>query len=324
MNAFYTFLQTAQPDMASESADPARPSGLCALPAYSFARIDGPDTLKFLQGQATCDTANITPTRSVAGACCNLKGRMYTSFLAAMPAADALLLRMSSDLVATTVTTLGKYIVFSKAEICAADHVVIGLFGAGAADAVSEFFGAAPAAAGDSVVRGDNLAIHRDDNRFECWLSPESAVSFWHSAGAILPVATAADWELHNIRAGVTDICGATAEEFLPQMLNMQITGGVSFSKGCYTGQEVVARMQYRGKVKKRMYRALAEGSVPAIGETVTDSDGHKAGHIVACAPVAEHRAEVLAVIVNDKSASARCEAGATLSLLELPYPTDP
>lgn len=301
--------------------------GFCLLPDIGFAAIDGPDALKFLQGQATCDSNNINRGNTSAGAFCNLKGRIYSSFHAALPADERLLLRMSRDLVTDTVATLGKYIVFSKAEIAdtSDDYIGLGVFGADAGDAIEHLWGSRPAALNHAVSGDAGCAWQRDaaGEMFECWIATARAAQTIATLSEVLPPRAPADWYRGEIRLGMGRVVAATAGEFLPQMLNMQAIGAVSFSKGCYTGQEVVARMQYRGKVKRRMFRASAATTTPQAGDAILDGNGSACGHVVQAVQTAPGQTELLAVITISAVESATCAEGSPLTIEALPYPLE-
>jgi tRNA-modifying protein YgfZ len=130
------------------------------------------------------------------------------------------------------------------------------------------------------------------------------------------------------VRAGVGQVFGATRELFIPQMINLQAVGGVSFKKGCYTGQEIVARMQYLGKLKRRLQRlSVAQGELPVVGsELFSPVHGSSVGEVVLAAAT-EGGAELLAVLQEDAVADGRIHLGSAdgpgLKLLELPYQLD-
>jgi folate-binding protein YgfZ len=134
-------------------------------------------------------------------------------------------------------------------------------------------------------------------------------------------------WQLLDIRAGLPTVFDTIVEAFVPQMLNMHLVNGVSFSKGCYTGQEIVARMHYLGKLKRRMYRVAVEGDCPASGADLyspQSQSGQGSGKIVMSAASADGVCEALAVIevANAEAGQLRLndENGAKLEILELPY----
>lgn len=295
---------------------------------YGFLSIIGPDTVKFLQGQTTCDVAKISTELATLGAYCTPKGRMICSFLAASPAENTIYLRMRQDICASSLAVLSKYIVFSKADIADASEQLkaYGFYGAEAATWLKGLFGSLPAARFGSVSAEDKTLIQIDEagEQFELWLKADNAAN--DLANCTVTEGTTDDWTTINIHAGIGDVCAATQEEFIPQMLNMDITGAVSFSKGCYTGQEVVARMHYRGKSKRRMYSAqfienntannIAEGAVVHI-----DGESQAVGHVV---QVSNNAA--LLVLTEEAAKQSKLQLGdqtVALSFTPLPYAVD-
>lgn len=145
---------------------------------------------------------------------------------------------------------------------------------------------------------------------------------------AQLPQAPLNDWLLAQVRAGVGQVFGATRELFIPQMINLQALGGVSFKKGCYTGQEIVARMQYLGKLKRRLQRLrLVAAELPAVGvELFSPVHGSSVGEVVLAAQAGD-AIELLAVLQEDAVNDGRIHLGSSegppLTLLDLPYQLD-
>lgn len=236
------------------------------LDNFGFLSIAGKDAVKFMQGYSTCDLADIGPGNSGIGAVCNLQGRMVASFRVATTEAG-LLLRMDRALVPAVEEFLKKYIVFSKAEMLdvSGDVHCFGVFGE--IDGV----GSEPR----TRLTGDVSEIVRvAPGRFEVWTrradyEPEGAGT-----------ATADEWWQAEIADGMAWVSAATKEEFMPQMLAYHEIGGVDFDKGCYLGQEIVARMQYRGAVNRKLHRGNATGPVN-VGDPVTTNDGKNVGLVV-------------------------------------------
>jgi len=309
---------------------------LTYLGQYDFLSLKGPDSRTFLQGQTTCDWRQLGIQQASWGSYCNSKGRMMASFIGGFLADDHILLRMRRDIAADTRDTLAKYIVFSKAEI---DYqpgrwLALGLSGSDARSLLASLGLAEPGAymaqsissSAAQSAPGHALAVQLDQagERFEIWLDADAAESAWQSLSDRTTLCSGEDWQRDNIRAGLADICAATRDEFLPQMLHYQLIGGLSFKKGCYTGQEVVARMHYRGSLKRRLYRGQYSGEVQlAEGERLFAEGSQSVGQIV-------HRAhgpegtEVL-VTLTKTSAKApdtlRSEGGVSgLELQPLPY----
>jgi tRNA-modifying protein YgfZ len=207
-------------------------------------RIHGPDTDKLLQGQLTCDITNLENGNAIPGALCDVKGRMITSFFAYRPQRDHILLLMHSGLLQSTLATLKKYAVFYKTEVTD-DTANIVAFGINHPN-------------GGLDTHEGTIAVNNNRSIYLCTV--RDATSMWQKLNANCQPAALSFWEYLSIRDGLGEVRPETSEEFIPQMLNFQHTGAVNFRKGCYTGQEIVARMQYLGKLKRRMYRLRLEG----------------------------------------------------------------
>ncbi|MBH9385729.1 folate-binding protein YgfZ [Pseudomonas aeruginosa] len=290
--------------------------------------VRGPDAAKFLQGQLTCNLAYLNDETSGLGGRCNIKGRLLSSFRI-LPEGDGLLLAMAGELLEAQLADLKKYAVFSKASLAdeSAAWLRIGL--RDASEALRALGIDTPAESGRIARHGDLLAVALGDARVELWVPAQRAEAVLATRREHSREAPLDDWLLGQVRAGVGQVFGATRELFIPQMINLQAVGGVSFKKGCYTGQEIVARMQYLGRLKRRLYRlALGGDEVPAPG-TGLFSPVHSTsvGEVVLAARTPENSVELLAVLQDDAVAAGRISLGsaegAPLVLLNLPYTLD-
>lgn len=304
------------------------------LSHYGLLRLQGPDSEKFLQGQITCNAAETNPALSTPGAYCTPKGRTVCSFQLARPAADQFLLRMRGDLLDSAAKTFGKYIVFSKAKLTVADDLLaLGLHGPNVAAMLQGIAAPLPVGRNGTAAWRDGLLLARDDsgNRFEYWGPAAAAAELWTLCAAQCRPAGGRYWDWLNIRAGEAEICAATTETFLPQMLNYHLNGAISFKKGCYTGQEIVARTHYRGQVKRQLLRATLTGPAPLPGSDIADASGKTVGNVVDSVAIDDRDTELLAVVSGAAvAASDEDEAqnepaklsagGAILRPLPLPY----
>lgn len=334
MNTAQTFLQTIGASeingdsvFADEPADLAQLDGndvLMPLSLYGLLAVTGPDAEKFLQGQLTCDVAATNAALSTPGAFCTPKGRMVCSFQLARPEPERVLLRMRADLLDTASATLQKYIVFSKAKLERLDDtIVIGLRGPNTRTMVQEFIGATPGEKHGTIVHNDSIVIQRDDEGewFELWAPLVDAQKFWSCYRERGTAMGSRYWRWLNIRAGEAEVCAATAEMFIPQMLNYHITGAVNFKKGCYTGQEIVARAYYRGQVKRHLIRATLAAAAPLPGAAVEDEAQRSIGNVVDSVQIDDLRSEVLAVSGAEENTDKPLSIGGTaLQPLALPY----
>lgn len=302
--------------------------------------VQGTDSEKFLQGQLSCDVAAVTENISCLGTACSPQGRVYSSFrIMRSPQNNvenesAFLLRMKDDITETTLTTLKKYIVFFKSEISNTnDNLVgIGVFGDHSDTLIQEIFNQTPQNNNDVIFKEETIIIRTTgaNARFECWSTPEVAKKNWLKLSKNSIIATNNSWALEDIKAGIGDISSATIDQFIPQMLNYQAIGAINFNKGCYTGQEIVARTQYRGKSKRHMVRILATGA-PLLnaGMNLTDSkNGKNIATIVSAALVGENTQQALVVILEDMidnlTALALENNIFNVEILSLPYTLTP
>ena len=207
------------------------------LEHFGFLKISGVDAVNFLQGYTTCDLAALTDDSAQLGAVCNIQGRMLASFIVIRQGQD-LVLRMHKSLVPKTIAFLTKYIVFSKAELA---DISENLYCYGAPNAKS----AASESPYPTMTDNGTITINLG-NREEHWTAADKTIV---TTGVI------ERWTDAELDAGIAWVDENSCEAYLPQTLNYHQLGGISFTKGCYLGQEIVARMQYRGKLKKSLHR---------------------------------------------------------------------
>jgi hypothetical protein len=302
-------------------------AALCDLGDLGVLSLSGPDSTKFLQGQSTADFSQLVPGGALRGACCNLQGRVFTSFVA-VATDTGLLLMMHRALVAPSLQTLAKYAVFSKTSLADASDAyrILGLAGDQAA-AVLATLGLRIPDRGSALAADGTLVLHCGDTRFLLAAPAAQAQTRWlelegHARPAGLPL-----WHLLDIRAGHADVRPETCDQFLPQMLNYHHSGAVSFTKGCYTGQEVVARTQYRGKLKRHLHHlSMATTTAPAPGSQILmPGDANPAGTVVLAAPAGTDRCEALVVLRDEACNVSVLEFGGgpiAVEFLPLPYAT--
>ena len=299
----------------------------CPLSHEGVLAVRGVDASKFLQGQLTCNLDYLSEAKATLGARCTQKGRMQSSFRILLEG-DGVLLAMASELIEAQLLDLKKYAVFSKSKLSDESASWV-RFGLSHGDAALASLGLELPQDTDSVVRANDLiAIRVSPARAELWVRAEQADDIRNLLAAQLPEGSLNDWLLGQIRAGIGQVFGQTREEFIPQMINLQAVGGVSFKKGCYTGQEIVARMQYLGKLKRRLYRlTLADNGVPEPGiELFSPVHASSAGNVVLAARTGSG-VELLAVLQADAVENGNIRLGnpegQALLLSELPYTLD-
>ncbi|WDH36776.1 YgfZ/GcvT domain-containing protein [Pseudomonas chlororaphis] len=299
----------------------------CSLSHEGVLAVRGPDASKFLQGQLTCNLNYLSDSQSSLGARCTQKGRMQSSFRILLEG-DGCLLAMATELLEPQLADLKKYAVFSKAKL-SDESALWARFGLGNADTLLAGLGLELPPEDGAVARNDGLiAIRVSADRTELWAPADQAEVLREKLAAQLPKGDLNQWLLGQIRAGIGQVMPATRELFIPQMLNLQAIGGVSFKKGCYTGQEIVARMQYLGKLKRRLYRlALNAEELPEPGTPLfSPTHGSSIGEVVIAAR-AEQNIELLAVLQAEAAEDGNLHLGALegpgLHLLDLPYQLD-
>jgi hypothetical protein len=262
--------------------------------------VTGPDRAAFLQGQLTQDVAVARPDRSALAGWADPKGRLHFAghfFAMAIGSDEALALLVPASTAPELLKRLRMYILRARVVATIAEVSVTGVLGAAGPD------GPAPA----------GLRLAGPEER---WLLLGEAPA----AGGAVPCSRD-EWQLAEIRAGQPVILPATSAEFVPQWVNLDLLGGISFTKGCYTGQEIVARMKYLGRVKRRMHRFAASASPPSPGAALHGPRG-AAGQVVSSA-AAPAGCEFLAVMILDDLAGPVFldEAGTVpVTRLDLPY----
>ncbi len=305
-------------------------NALVELSHQGVISVIGSDAGKFLQGQVTCDITELTETSRL-GMHCNHKGRALFSFRAIQLTNDHIALRMPLEMRETAKQALGKYIVFSKAELHDRSHQFkrLGIAGTDAESLLTTHLTRPPQSTQAVSHLDEGCLIKLSDNRYECWLPDEQADALKAELAENTTIEDANYWTLLDIRDGIGEIYPSSAELFIPQMLNYQVLGGISFDKGCYTGQEIVARMQYLGKLKRQMYRARLEiaTEVPRPGDDIyTEGSQQSVGNIVSVALTDPGNTSAEALIVLTKEVaeanSVFLDPACTrkLTLLSLPY----
>jgi folate-binding protein YgfZ len=299
----------------------------CTLSHEGVLAVRGVDAGKFLQGQLTCNLNYLSDNRASLGARCTQKGRMQSSFRILLEG-DGVLMAMATGLIEPQLADLKKYAVFSKSKLTDESAAWV-RFGLESADTALTALGLDLPTDTDSVARHESLiAIRVSPGRAELWAPAGQADTLTSRLSAQLAKADLNQWLLGQVRAGIGQVMPTTRELFIPQMLNLQAVGGVSFKKGCYTGQEIVARMQYLGKLKRRLYRLQLDASeLPEPGTALfSDTHGSAIGEVVIAARTGQN-IELLAVVQAEAAQGGSLHLGALagppLQLLDLPYELD-
>jgi folate-binding protein YgfZ len=284
----------------------APPAADCALVDLSDLRliaVAGPDARDFLQGQLTNDVRALSPTQSQLSAHCSPKGRMLASFRV-FQVDESFYLQLPRSRLAATLQRLRMFVLRAKVTLeDASDRLVrVGISGACTPRLLRGRFPALPEHDNGVSGEGDLVAIRipGTTTRFEILGATDQVAGLWDTLMAEATVVNSDYWSLLDIRAGLPTVYTETADAFVPQMVNMQLIEGVSFTKGCYTGQEVVARMQYLGKLKRRMYLAeIRTEKPPKPGDELhsrSSTSEQACGWVVDARPNATGHFELLAV----------------------------
>ncbi len=315
---------------ADQTASSPKSTTLTLLGHERLLTFSGKENRKFLQGQLTCDVDALTHGEITNGACCNPKGRMVANFRM-FAANEDLIASLPADQVEHLKAHLSKYAAFFRTVSITEstnEWVRMGVSGKNASQIISELTGQNTPTANALCLwnMGIVAAISSHASRFELWIKPEHAQTVWQQLSVHATVVNTTQWQLDDMKEGLAWITEASRESWIPQHLNWQAVNGVSFSKGCYTGQEIVARMKYLGKLKSHMYRFTAKlDSPPATGAIVNNSSGKKTGEVVIALPGIQDEIEILAVIRKDDAETGLltlAENNTPLELKELPYTT--
>lgn len=293
--------------------------------------VIGPEAEKFLQGQLSCDIAIVSGGRSLLGAHCNIKGSMI-SLCRVMPVADGFWLRTERALLDKAQTNLKKYMIFSKAESQDRSEEILGLGiqGATAVATLSEAGLTVPTGEGELTAIEGGIVVRVPGDRFEIWLTADELPALLDKLLANASLSGTDHWQASEIAQAIPALTPETLETFIPQMTNLQALDGVSFTKGCYTGQEIVTRLQHRGRLQRPMYRlSFSAETAPEAGSLIDTEKRKAAGKVVLSAMTSASGGELLAVILKDSFDDSEQTftiegIDAPLDRLEIPYTLDP
>jgi hypothetical protein len=295
-----------------------------------IARISGPDATAFLQAQLTGDITDIEPGTSRITGYCNPKGRLLAIFRILREGNDFLLLS-DSMILETILLQLKIYVLRLRVELTMETlRVAIGLVGPNANDLVAEFTGSRPEVINRVCYKGNicSIPIGDQEKGYLVIAPPEELIKSWSAIRSQAQLAGSYQWTLFEIRSGLARITCATQKSFIPQSLNLDLIGGVSFSKGCYPGQEIVARVRYLGQLKHRMARAvIPQGQLPSPGDPIflDAKQTQRAGIIVNAVSLPDGTGELLVTVPFASSIGAEFpidQEGRSIRLVELPLET--
>jgi folate-binding protein YgfZ len=298
--------------------------------------VAGEDAASFLHNQLTNDVEHLGTAEARLAGYCTAKGRLLATFLIWRDA-EQVFLQLPRALQAPLQKRLSMYVLRAKAKLRDATEedarlAVLGLGGAAAEALLRTHAGELPAAPYGKT-DGEAGTVIRLADAFQAprylWLTSfDTASRALPALHEKLALGGNAAWQLSSIHAGVPQVGQATQEQFVPQMINLELIGGVNFRKGCYPGQEIVARSQYLGKLKRRMVLATLDNAAARPGDEVfaTSDPDQPCGMIVNAAPNGKGGADVLVEIklaVLEQEVRHGSAGGTPLAFLPLPYTLD-
>ncbi|VUS44134.1 tRNA-modifying protein YgfZ [Klebsiella huaxiensis] len=322
--------------MAFTPFPPRQPSSCARLPLtlmtlddWALATITGADGEKYLQGQITADISQLTNEQHLLAAHCDAKGKMWSN-LRVFRRNEGFAWIERRSLRDAQLTELKKYAVFSKVTIAADDELVLlGVAGFQARAALAPLFSELPNADKQVVSEGSTslLWFEHPAERFLLVTDEATATRVTEALRGEAQLNNSQQWLALNIEAGLPVIDSANSAQFIPQATNLQALGGISFKKGCYTGQEMVARAKFRGANKRALWSLAGKASrVPEAGEDLELKMGEnwrRTGTVLAAVQLDDGRLLVQAVMNNDMEPDSvfrvRDDAG-SLSIEPLPY----
>ena len=311
-----------------EAARALREPVLVPLPELGVIAVSGADAVPFLQGQLTNDVAHLTPGQMQLNGYCTAKGRLLATFHQ-WRHGDDLVLRLPREILPAVMKRLSMFVLRAKVKLADASDAwsTFTLLGDGAADLVQRAGVQVPASPWTGTVHGE-IRIDRVPGaagvteRFLITAPATAPLPAW-CAG--VPRAEAAVWWWSEIEAAVPTVFAVTQEKFVPQMINFEVLGGVNFKKGCYPGQEVVARSQYLGKLKRRMQRAhVGVADVAAGADVYRSGEEQPVGTVVMAASSPHGGTDLLFEVPIDRLQGGTMHldssTGPALALRGLPY----
>jgi folate-binding protein YgfZ len=311
------------PMSANQLPDATSWGGALLLSDLGVILAEGPDAAAFLHGQFSQDMNGQTAQEARLAAYCSAKGRMLASLVTLRPEAEQFWLLTDKQVLPGLVKRLSMFVMRSKAKLsdASATLCVLGLVGQPVAALLGDN---APTADWQASVHADGLLVKLPTVNGALrwyWVGPVEAAGALQGA---LPALPADQWQWLDVMSGIPRIEAATVEQFVPQMINFELIGGVNFKKGCYPGQEVVARSQYRGTTKRRAFVLHADQAVKAGQEVFSDADpGQPAGLIINVAPRpgSDGGFSALAELkLSATSTALNAGEGVHLTLAEQPY----
>jgi len=295
------------------------------LPGFGVLRFSGSDAAKFLQGQFTNDLRLLADGRTQVGACCTNQGRVIAN-VRFRQTDEAIYALLPADLLGKLATHLRKFVLRSKVELLQAADLQVGAILTGDAATSSQV---AQRAFDQAVMTMSPVPLAGTTEVVTFQYAPDREVvaappAAWRSISGLSFSRTdpraEADWLAADIAAGLPHVFAATSEQFTPQMLNVDLLDGVSFTKGCYTGQEIVARTHHLGRVKRRTMRFHVAGGAAPAPLTKLSLDGVKAADVLMTAATADGIEMLVVTNIDAMGKVLLLEDGRSAEPRALPY----
>lgn len=315
------------PDIASDQKiahSPLPQSGYAHIYGQVVIRVTGPAADQFLNGQLSQSLDEVTSAYSPRAAACTPKGRAY-ALTRLVRDGDDVLFALPEALADDVMAHLNKFLMLFRGtsmSVVQSGHI-IGFFGTGLAELWLDGAASKLSGSGMTATVGQHHLVRTENTadglpRFELWLT-DSLTSHETARLGTAAEYQEIDWQASEIAAGIAALSTATREQYVPQMLNWQHVSGVHFKKGCYTGQEVIARMHFLGQLKKSLFRLATDGR-PVIGDIIYNGD-RSVGEIVNVVHYDDGHSEILAVLRHDGVEGTLSLSGKDAArILPLPY----
>ena len=301
---------------------------ICDLSRYRLLAIQGGDARSFLQGQLTNDVDRVTDSTSQLTGFCTPKGRLIANFRI-LQNGSTLFAIIPAGIFNSTQEQLRSYVISADVQMGEVSDALVdfGVSGEQAETHLQAQLGDLPKNIDDVLQHERHMVIKIAEHRYQVFGNLEDCKSLWSNLDVHCTPVSGACWELLNIRDGIPEITSATADAFVPQMLNMDLLNGISFDKGCYTGQEIIARTHYLGKQKRRLYHLDIEcDALPQPGDelkTASSGENQYIGTIINVQAASAGDVEALAVVqissADDESLGLKGQES-KVSLQEPPY----
>lgn len=304
---------------------------LSDLSDFGLIKVFGEDAESFLQNQLSNDIRNVSDTMHQISAWCTPKGRIIATFRI-FQRQDSYYLSVSADLLEHVIKKLRMYVMMSKVTIEDASDALIhfSYSGSKTGEKLQKILALSTPIEPNQTLQSKDLSIlHISGNidHYEVFGSINDAKDLWNSCKTEATLSNSNRWYYLNILAGNPHIDQASSESWIPQMVNYIAVDGVDFKKGCYPGQEVVARLNYLGKTKRRMYHLLINTNTPpAVNDVISSTTDKDAGKILNAVINSDGKVEALAVLKIAEASNGLTLANddtVAISLLDLPYTLD-